>query len=664
MYAIVVLLYTLGMSHTPAPLRAIVLLLLTLISQSTVLASSRSIPVEAFAQLPDVSGLTISPDGRNIAALVRVNVQGLRGTALTIYNVESGKNKTLTASDNKKFVMNWLEWANDDTLLLSARFPSARDGIKVIETRLMKVDIKSGEIKPTLPASFLRRLNWLPTQQDNVVSLLREDENGILLSARLQPSLGTEVIRIDLKKGFTRKIQRVKADVFDWHVDRDDVIRIAVRFKGTTSTYLYRDSAKDAWKEIYAYEELSADQVNVLGFGADRNEVYFGKYLNDKMVIYKGDIRQGFEDGEVVHSDPKYDVYGQLVFSKRLNKVVGLDHGFGEQMTFWDDEFQALQKSINHALRDTINSIVDIADDERKILILSSSSTDPGMYYLWDRDKASMVGVAERYGKLHPDLMAEPVYIEYSARDGTKINGYLTLPKGQKAQNLPTIIFPHGGPISHDTDGFDYWTQYFASRGYAVLQMNFRGSSGYGYDFMSSGFTNWGNEMQLDVEDGTRWLIDEGIADKNRICVVGASYGGYAALMEAASGNGLYQCAISFAAVTDLPLLLRSYRRFNTYSVAKKMLGGDRKVMNANSPVSKADTIQIPILLVHGDKDRRVDVKHSRDMARALEKSGKPFDYIELEKGTHFLGNEEHRLAFFRAMDAFLSKHLSTQTAK
>ena len=279
-------------------------------------------------------------------------------------------------------------------------------------------------------------------------------------------------------------------------------------------------------------------------------------------------------------------------------------------------------------------------------------------YLVGDRDKKSLLVFSERYPSLPMDQMAEKKIISYAARDGLEIEGYLTVPLRHEDGAIPAIIFPHGGPISYDGGGFDYWTQYFASRGYAVLQMNFRGSSGYGFEFMASGLQAWGLEMQNDVEDGTRWLIEQGIADPERICVVGASYGGYAALMEAARNPDLYQCAVSFAGVTDVAYLVTSHRNYTNYEIVKEQIGSKRSELRQRSPLHNAEAINIPVLLAHGTKDRSVRLRHSERMEKELRKAGKDVTYLEFEDGDHYLSAQEHRVAFFSAMDAFLHEHL------
>lgn len=268
--------------------------------------------------------------------------------------------------------------------------------------------------------------------------------------------------------------------------------------------------------------------------------------------------------------------------------------------------------------------------------------------------------MAKRYERLSPEMLAEKQRITYKARDGLEIEAYLTLPKNSKKKsNLPTIIFPHGGPISHDGSGFDYWTQFFQNKGYAVLQMNFRGSSGYGFDFMREGIKNWGKAMQTDIEDGTKWMIEQGYSDQDNICIVGASYGGYAALMGAALTPDLYKCVVSFAGVSDLPKLVKSKWAYTSYELAKEQFGTDYRDMKKRSPYFLAEKITAPVLLIHGEKDRVVNIDQSKKMRKSLKLKDKDVKFVKLKDGTHFLNIQNNRLTTFREMDTFLSKHLA-----
>ena len=418
------------------------------------------------------------------------------------------------------------------------------------------------------------------------------------------------------------------------------------------------DPESHDWNILWRFEAFSEDEVWPLGFGKDPNALYVTAYHEGRRAVFKVDLSDPELTKELVFADPDYDAGGSLIYSKLSGDVIGIRYSTDGGYTFWDKEYQQLQESINAALPGTTNLLYSLSDDERHYVALATSDTNPGTFYIGARDENQLLRVGDRNPALPTERMSEVEAISYKARDGLEIEGLMTLPKEQAEGPYPAIIFPHGGPISFDGGGFDYWTQYFASRGYAVLQMNFRGSAGYGYDFMKSGLQAWGLEMQNDVEDGTRWLIEEGVADPERICVVGASYGGYAALMEAARNPDLYKCAVSFAGVTDVAYLVSSSRHYSNFEIVKEQVGSDYSELRKRSPLHIAADINIPVLLAHGTKDRSVRIQHSKKMNRELEKQGKEVTYLELEDGDHYLSDQDHRIQFFKTMDTFLHSHL------
>jgi dipeptidyl aminopeptidase/acylaminoacyl peptidase len=247
--------------------------------------------------------------------------------------------------------------------------------------------------------------------------------------------------------------------------------------------------------------------------------------------------------------------------------------------------------------------------------------------------------------------------INYRARDGLQIHGYLTMPLGEATGPIPFVVLPHGGPYARDYLRFDYIAQMIASRGYGVLQPNFRGSTGYGNDFLLAGFREWGRKMQDDITDATRWLIDQKLADPSRICIVGWSYGGYAALMGAIREPSLYKCAASMAGPTDLRRIQPGSGR-EISNVAVPVLNGDRSLIDQNSPVKNADKITIPVLLAHGQQDVNVSIEDSLEMEKALKNAGKAVDTIYFPSDDHFLFREGDRIAFLKKLDEFLRTNL------
>ena len=305
------------------------------------------------------------------------------------------------------------------------------------------------------------------------------------------------------------------------------------------------------------------------------------------------------------------------------------------------------------------NYIVDFDDAETRFVIYSSSDVNAGEYYFLDIEKFALSRIAPRYQQLPTERLQAKHKIEYTTRDGLNVEGFLTRPKGyQESQRYPMIVLPHGGPASYSGSGFNPWVQLFANRGYAVIQMNFRGSFGYGFDFLSQGFQGWGQAMQDDIEDATQAMITRGIADPNKICIVGASYGGYAALMGAIKTPELYRCAISVAGVSDLRYLVRKSQRYINHEIVEKQIGKNAAFLKRYSPTEYAEKVDVPVLLIHGDKDRIVDVHHSRKMFKKLKSEKAAVEYVELKNGTHYLNNNENRVQTFEAIDEFLQRYL------
>ena len=379
----------------------------------------------------------------------------------------------------------------------------------------------------------------------------------------------------------------------------------------------------------------------------------------NNLPVFSTDLSKQNIEPSLVYSHPKKDVETRLRYKKGKKDPIGLyfrDENY--HLVTWDEKESKFEKSIYKLFPGKEVYFLSTSKNGNRYILFVEDTSTPGSFYMGDRKKGTLELIADSYPALVNVELPQKEAVNYQARDGLEIEAFLTLPKGKK-KNLPTIIFPHGGPIAADgAEGFDYWTSFFANRGYAVLQMNFRGSTGYGYDFMKAGLGQWGGQMQDDIEDATKWAIDQGIADSKRICIVGGSYGGYAALMGAATSD-LYQCAVSFAGVSDLLYLLDESRRYGGEEVLRIMLGDkSRTELSATSPVNLTDQIKVPVLLVQGDDDSRVLLKHGRKMRDAMEDSGVNYIYIEQEDSDHFLTLKRNRLQFFKETEKFLKKHI------
>lgn len=326
-----------------------------------------------------------------------------------------------------------------------------------------------------------------------------------------------------------------------------------------------------------------------------------------------------------------------------------------------DPELRGVQAKIDKALPGAENVVLNASRDGQRLLVWSGTASDPGVYYLFDRKARRLNAVAASFDKLSETRLAPVAFVRYPARDGLSIPGYLTLPAGRPPEKLPLIVMPHGGPHARDAWDYDPFVQFLASRGYAVLQPNFRGSTGYGKAFVERGYGQWGRAMQDDLDDGVDWLVKSGKVDAKRVCLMGASYGGYAALWGAIRNPERYRCAISVAGVTDLRDMLRFDRR--AFSAPryyreweKKVMGEEKLDLDAVSPLKQAARLTIPVLIAHGEKDDNVPPRQGHRMADALK--GRPdMESVFYREDGHGLTKREDLVDFLGRMERFLAKH-------
>ncbi|GGQ04284.1 alpha/beta hydrolase family protein [Shewanella litoralis] len=638
-------------------------LLVVIFAPLSNIALTSPLPVDAFANLPDVRFVTLSPDGTKIASLIRVNSNTLDGQMLSIRDINTNKDIFPVQTDNQKFVILSLTWASNDIILITAKYPATRRGVPTTEMRLMKYSLSDNKTSSVFSKRTFSRFVDVPQIQSSIVDYLDNDPDHILMQIS---GLGSKmqyesVIKVSLKSGGIKVKQHAQKYIENWLTDRQNQVRIGI-YRDDTSYRIYEQQQADGdLRLLWEFEALDEDAIWPIGFDHDPNILYVNAYHQGLKAIFKVNLTDANLAKELVYQNENYDVEGQLIYSNLKQKVIGIDTNIEGEFLFWDNDYIKLNNGLNDALPESHNVINQLSDNERRYLVYSTGPIESGTYFYGDRDKGALYPIAYRYSQLPPEVLAKPKKVNYSARDGLAIEAFLTTPKDKEAKNLPTIIFPHGGPISYDSTTFDYWSQFFANRGYAVLQMNFRGSAGYGFQFMNSGLKNWGLEMQNDIEDGAHWLVQQGITDPKRMCIVGASYGGYAALMGVAKTPDLYKCAISIAGVTDLESLVKSSRNYDNSKIVKKQIGDDYDDLYQRSPISMAASIKVPVLLIHGTKDRVVKADHSEAMYDELHELNKPVKYVALENGDHYLSNNEHRLTTFIEIERFLAANLGVK---
>ena len=623
--------------------------------------SSEPLPLSAFSALPENIKPALSPSGNRIA-FVQNLTQPSEMSVLTTYDLKSQDMYYLLQSDNEKIKINWFRWATEDRLVISARYESKQGTTRFYETRLfsMKFDDQGKEPVNLIDWRRLSRRSTnayhVPQFQDSVIDWLKDDPEHILVEIDIEVPTVPSVYKINLENARAQRIERGKRQIRDWRTDRQGNLRLGVSLD-------YDDGEKkillkngDDWRTLFSYNVMTDKGVVPLGFGVDPAILYYKAYKGDYLALYRLNTKTG--DTEEVYSDEHYDVDGGLIYSTVTNDAIGVRHSQAPGgRYYWNDRLEILETQLDQALPDFNNSLVSFSDDEMTYLMYAESDTQPGVYFLGNREQGALDVLFQQYPQITSDKLTGHSKVKMKMRDGVEVEGYLTLPKQGKAP-YPTIIHPHGGPGARDYGGFDYWTAYFSNKGYAVIRPNFRGSQGYGYSFSESQMKSWGLQMQDDLTDVTQWMLDQGYADPEKMCIVGASYGGYAALMATVKTPEMYQCAVSFAGVANLKDVVKRSRKFTNNEFVKNQFGDDYDDLEARSPYYHVEKIKTPVLLVHGNEDRVVDVEQSRDMAEELKDAGKSVKYVELDAGDHYLSIQRNRREFFKEMDAFLSQYL------
>lgn len=621
---------------------------------------SGQIPVAAFSRLPMHQKAQLSPDGTKVAFVY--NFQSPENSVLTVIAIDTGEVSYILETDNIGQSLRWFKWANNKTLIGGIGFAGSRGGTDTTETRLFSVDADEPEIRYLVkPKMDVFNREFKSQLQDRVLDILPDEPDHILVALDLDRPLEPSVFKINIYTNRKVRVSRNRHETRRWLTDRNGEVRLAV-----SQDYEYGErqiewlDEDDKWKKLFEYNALEDSPIEPIGFGAQNHILYYRAYQDDKKKLFK--INTKSNEVIEVFSDPDYDFDGSLIYSLTENKVIGISHSDEKRgRIYWDEERTLFVNQIDTALPKSNNYLVDVSDDENRYIVYSESDNSPGIYYVGDRKRKQLSVLLHSYPGLNDSQFNLHQLVKFKARDDLTIEGLLTLPK-QGTAPFPTVIHPHGGPANRDLSGFDIWTAFFNSRGYAVFRPNFRGSKGFGLSFSESRYEGWGTAMQDDITDGTKWLIDQNIADPDKICIVGASYGGYAALMGVVKTPELFQCAVSFGGVMDLPYMVQKSTKYVGNKFVKKQLGTDSVDLKSRSPAYNAEKINVPVLLAHGEDDRIVDVENSRNMYKALKAEDKDVQFIELENGSHYLSIQANRHRFFNAMDEFLKQHLNKES--
>ncbi|HEX6704468.1 MAG TPA: alpha/beta fold hydrolase [Albitalea sp.] len=629
--------------------------------------AAEPIPTEAFARLPVMERVALSPDGQRLAAFVNRGDE----TVFVTRAVSGGAMAPLFRTDNKEFSFNWFRWVSNERLVLSLRYPSSRRvgfvrHLDTMETRLVSVRFDgTGLVNVVKPVGLETTLRYA-LRQDSVIDWMPEDGRHILMELPEEEfSTTPSVFKVNVETGRRTLVHSAHTNVHTWVTDATHRVRVGVRQSGADIEIIACDPDGSNWRKLWRYKVFDKEAVSPVGFGRDPNRLFVVASNHGLDAVFEVDLQDPALALRLRLADDRFDLSGNLLQSPRTGEVVGIRSGvIGDAAAhYWDASYKALAAGIDQALPARSNRLLQVSADESRYLLLSSANGVPDEFYLGDRKSGSLALLARQYPGLDPERLPRKTALTIKARDGLALPAFLTVPLGVEPKGLPLVLLPHGGPLSSDDITFDDWSAFLASRGYAVLQVNFRGSTGHGQALMEAGLRRWGLEMQDDLSDSVKAMVDRGLADPKRVCIVGGSYGGYAALMGGVKTPQLYRCIVAFAPVTDLVALTLHAQTWTSdfHEVLTRMVGSadaDEAQLRATSPRFQAERIVAPVLLVHGTADRRVPYEHGEWMAEALRKAGRPVSFVSQEQGDHHLSNQSHRTQFFVELERFLAKHL------
>jgi dipeptidyl aminopeptidase/acylaminoacyl peptidase len=611
-------------------------------------AAAQMIRIKAFAALPAMQKPVLSLDGHHIAAIS----VGDGKTALAVIDADHPEAPPRMVALGKADVVD-IDWAGNQRLLLQVRGTQIFDRLGAVPfTRLFAMDLATGESR------FVDRGSRGFVGGD----VLYTDPTGAwaLVASQDNPATTPSVKRIDLATGKGTLVEKPRPGVWSWYADARGFVRAGVSYEGGTRYGLwYRDQPDEKLTHIHGKLPKDDDsRVDRLIFRGTNNWVVTNARTG-RFGLYRFDA-QTATIGEPVFENPDVDL-DQVRFDQATGDIIGITYQDDSSRVFWiDPDMKALQAKLDRALPDSVNLPVGWSLDRMRILVWSGAPESPGEYFLLDRSNLRMHPVIDVYPDIAAAQLSPTKPIRYRTRDGLLLRGYLTLPRGRDAKGLPLILLPHGGPFARDNWGYDSLVQFLANRGYAVLQPEFRGSTGLGKDFVAKGYGEIGKKMQDDLDDGVDWLARSGQIDPKRVCIVGMSYGGYAAMWGAIRNPERYRCAASWAGPSDLPAMMRYDReQFGAtryFSEFRKQYPSDSELADV-SPIRFADRLKVPLFIAQGEDDTTVPPEQSHRMLNALTKAGANVTSVFYKDSKHNFGSSADHEDWLRRLESFLAKY-------
>jgi len=609
--------------------------------------------VRDFFRRPDKYSFTIAPDGRHLSFLARhagrqnVFVQGIDAEGNPI-----GEPRPLTNETERDVPGH--AWKGNDHILFVKDFGGDEN------FHVLSVPVDGGEPRDLTPFDGVKA---------NIVDDLRDDDHHVLIEMNRRDPQVFDVFRVDVVTGELTPIAENPGNVVGWTTDHQGRLRVAIASDGVNQKLLYRDVEAEPFRAILTTD--FRETVAPLFFTFDDKRLYvLSNRGRDKAAFFEFDPQTG-EEGALLFETTHVDV-GDLAYSEHRRVLTAASYVDDRvHRHFFDDWARDVMADLERQLPDQEITVVSITRDESRVIVRAASDRSAGSVWIYDVARRQLARLADMMPWLDPADMVPMSPIRFTARDGLQLSGYLTLPAGfalgqDVAEPLPLVVNPHGGPWARDEWGFNVEAQLLANRGYAVLQINFRGSTGYGRAFWEASFGQWGRAMQNDIDDGVDWLVSQGIVDPARIAIYGGSYGGYATLAGITFTPDRYVAAVDYVGVSNLFTFLESMPPYwkPMLDMLYEMVGDPRteegkRALHDASPLFFVDRIVTPLLVAQGANDPRVKQAESDQIVDALRARGVDVKYILKENEGHGFHNEENMFEFYEAMDAFLAEYLS-----
>ena len=609
-------------------------------------------PVREFFRSPERSTYRLSDDGRWLSFKQPVALAGAAGRRdnLFVQALEGsrlmGEPRQVTQETARD--VDGYFWKGSDTVVYTKDFGGDEN------FHVVAVDVASAKARDLTPYEGVRA---------EIVDDLPDDPLHLLVAHNKRDRQAMDVYRLNVKTGAETPVATNPGNVVAWVTDHAGRLRIGVANDGVNNVLLYRDKETDPFKPLITTDFRTS--VSPQFFDAQNRRFHaLSNRGRDKAALVLIDPARP-EAEEVLFGHPKVDVSG-VVWSRKRQVLTqaSFEVDKAERQVF-DAQTRALYDKLQARLPGYEVMLQAHTRDENKFVVAAYNDRTQGARYLFDAKTDGLTKLGDLTPWLPEAHMAPVKPVRYAARDGLEIPGYLTLPVGRAPKNLPCVVNPHGGPWARDSWGFNPEVQWLANRGYCVLQMNFRGSTGFGRQFWEASFKQWGLAMQDDITDGVKWLVEQGIADPQRVGIYGGSYGGYATLAGITKTPELYAAAVNYVGVSNLftfmntiPPYWEPFRQQMYEMVGNPKDPKDEARMRATSPVFQADRIRTPLFVAQGARDPRVNKAESDQIVEALRKRGVQVQYMVKDNEGHGFANEENRFEFYAAMEAFLRQHL------